>query len=145
MTAGTQDYRLEISEHLFHLATESLRLRSNETRCFETLARLVDHLAATAKIETHDTDTLRDHLVTIPTKGDIRIHLTIAQSNVDTFAEAQRKLGVQIGSELTVGDALSLLLFDYVVERKTARILDKLDLKDGPTISEQIPANDSQA
>ena len=42
MAGDTRSYALDVSELLFRLASESLRLRSNETLRFETVASLVN-------------------------------------------------------------------------------------------------------
>ncbi|WP_337847837.1 hypothetical protein [Sphingomonas sp.] len=129
MSADSREFTLDVSEHFFHLTTESIRLRSNETQCYQTLANLIDSRAGEARaIDEHDAAILRDHLDVIPTNGAIRINLTISQTSADTLSEARSRLASQLGSDLTFGDALSILLFDYVVERKTARVLDVLDL-----------------
>ncbi len=145
MSGDSRGYALDISEHLFHLTTESLRLRSNETRRYQTLASLVNARAAySSKMKEHDPETIRDHLVTIPTKGDIRIYLSISRSSADSLVEAKKRLGDQIGSNLTVGDALSILLFDYVVEQKATRILERLGLDEQKGKCVESNANESQ-
>lgn len=73
--------------------------------------------------------TLKDHLVAIPTQGDIRIELNISQVSADCLDEVKDLLSKELETNLTVGDALSVLLFDYVVEQKAARVLEKLDLE----------------
>lgn len=129
MKGESRGYALSISEHLFRLTTESLRLRSNETGRFQTLAKLVNARADnTSKMEEHDPETIRDHLVTIPTKGNIRIYLSITRSSADSLSEATRRISRELGSNLTFGDTLSILLFDYVVEQKTSMVLQKLSL-----------------
>lgn len=131
MTGDMCDYALDISEHLFHLTTESLRLRSNETRKYQTLTSLLDQrIFASSTLDEHAPDTIRQHLSTVPTKGDIRIHLRIARSSADNLAEAKRRLGVFLGSAVTVGDTLSIMLFHYVVEQKAARVLQRIGLDD---------------
>lgn len=145
MSGDSRGYALNISEHLFHLTTESLRLHSNETKRYQTLASLVNARAAhSCKMEEHDPETIRDHLVTIPTKGDIRIYLSISRSSADSLVEAKKRLGDQLGSNLTVGDALSILLFDYVVERKATRVLERLGLDEPKGKCGEPNANESQ-
>lgn len=145
MSGDSRGYALDISEHLFHLTTESLRLRSNETKRYQTLASLVNsRVAFSCKMEEHDPEIIRDHLVTIPTKGDIRIYLSISRSSADSLVEAKKRLGSQIGSNLTVGDALSILLFDYVVEQKATRVLERLGLDEPKGKCAEANANESQ-
>lgn len=140
MSADSQGYTLDISEHLFRLTTESLRLRSNETKSYQTLESLVDARAAdVSRIGDRDMTTLKEHLVSIPTKGDIRIELSISQTSAESLDQVTEMLSKQLDAKLTVGDALSVLLFDYVVEQKAARILEKLDLdKLTPSVTDAL-------
>ena len=129
MGQDSRGYALSISEHLFRLTTESVRLHSNETRRFQTLAKLVNARANNrSKMDAHDPATMRDHLVTIPTKGNIRINLSLTRSSADSLREAKQRLSKELGSNLTFGDTLSILLFDYVVEQKATNVLQKLRL-----------------
>lgn len=130
MSADSRGYTLDISEHLFRLTTESLRLRSNETKSYQTLESLL-HARTTsiARIQGRDMSTLKEHLVAIPTEGDIRIELQISETSADCLDQVKELLSKEFEASLTVGDALSVLLFDYVVEQKAARVLEKLDLE----------------
>jgi hypothetical protein len=131
MSGDTRSYALNISEHLFRLTTESLRLHSNETGRYQTLASLVNaRAAACLSPDDHNPETIRKHFGAIPTKGDIKIYLSISMTSAKHLSEAKRRLGQHIGSSMTVGDALSLLLFDYVVEQKATRVLQRLGLDD---------------
>lgn len=132
MSAEPEGYTLDISEHLFRLTTESLRLRSNQTLRYQTLASLVNERAAEALgIEGHDCATLRDHLVTIPTQGNIRIDLSISRTSARSLEEVKSRLEKYLCANLTLGDALSILLFDYIVEQKAGRLIEKLGFDDG--------------
>ncbi len=73
--------------------------------------------------------TLKEHLVAIPTQGEIRIELQISQTSADCLDDVKDLLSRELDADLTVGDALSVLLFDYVVEQKAARVLAKMDLE----------------
>ncbi len=129
MDADSRGYTLDISEHLFRLTTESLRIHSNETKAYQTLENLVDaRTGDLSRINDHDTSTLKEHLVTIPTQGNIRIELSISRTSADNLDQVKDLLSKQLNTNLSVGDALSVLLFDYIVEQKTARVLEKLDL-----------------
>lgn len=129
MDADSRGYILDISEHLFRLTTESLRIHSNETKAYQTLENLVDaRTGDLSRINDHDTSTLKEHLVTIPTQGNIRIELSISRTSADNLDQVKDLLSKQLNTNLSVGDALSVLLFDYIVEQKTARVLEKLDL-----------------
>lgn len=133
MSGDTRGYSLDVSEYLFRLTTESLRLLSNETKRYHSLTSLVNQLAgpgAADAIAQHDVETLRQHLSKIPTKGPIRIHLHITKTSADNLIEAKKRLAKELGSSLTVGDAISMLLFDFVVERSAAKLLSKLGVDD---------------
>lgn len=133
MSGDTRGYSLDVSEYLFRLTTESLRLLSNETKRYHSLTSLVNQLAgpgAADAIAQHDVETLRQHLSKIPTKGPIRIHLHITKTSADNLIEAKKRLAKELGSSLTVGDAISMLLFDFVVEQSAAKLLSKLGVDD---------------
>ena len=124
-------YTLDVSEYLFRLTTESLRIHSNQTRRYQSLGNLVNARAtagAAGAIEQHDVETLRKHLEKGPTKGPIRIYLSITKTSAESLTEAKRRLEKHLGSALTVGDAISMLLFDYVVEQGTAKLLSKIGI-----------------
>lgn len=92
-SADSPDCTLDISEHLFRLTTESLRLRSNETRSYQTLECLLEaRNGSLARIRDRDMATLKEHLVAIPTQGDIRIELHISQTSADCLDEVKDHL-----------------------------------------------------
>jgi hypothetical protein len=129
MSADNRNYVLDISIDLFRLTTESLRLHSNETRQYQTLANLVNCRAETKNCgEEHRPDTLRKHFHAIPTDGDIHISLDILKTSAESLDQTREHLCRKLGSDMTVGDALSVLLFDYVAERKAAEVLDRMGL-----------------
>jgi len=127
MTEDTRAYTFEVSETLFRLATESVHLRSNETKRFQTLGGLVNARVADGISALGDSDatTLKTHLSRIPTKGPIKISLTISKTSAKSLSEAKERLGKIIGEHLTLGDALSLLLFDYIAQAKADRLIAK--------------------
>ena len=137
MIADAQDYVLEISAALFRLTTEGIRLRSNETRFHESLSSLTIHLAGGDRdMAAHDTDVLRQHLKLIPVVGNIIVRLALPPSSVDRLGAIGTSLETRVGRRLTFGDTISLLLFDYVVEQKAARVLDTIGLgrRDSPEL-----------
>lgn len=132
MSGDSRDYSLDVSEYLFRLTTESLRLLSNETKSYQSLTSLVEKLAgptAADALAQHDVETLRQHLSKIPTGGPIRIQLQIAKTSADNLAEANRRLAEDLGSSLTVADAISMLLFDYVVEKNATKLLSQMGIE----------------
>jgi len=131
MVGDNGDYSLDVSEYLFRLTTESLRLLSNETQCYENLTSLVERLAGPGAAEAlgqHDIETLRQHLSKIPTEGPIRIHFEIAKASSDNLNEAKQRLAEKLGADLTVADAISMLLFNYVVEKSASKLLAQLGI-----------------
>jgi hypothetical protein len=131
MSADTRSYALDISTVLFQLSTESLRLHSNETQRYETLESLIDsRLTSSSYKDEHKAATLRKHLGAVPTAGHVRIHLNILTTSATSLDEACACLALRLGSEVTVGDALSVLLFDYVAEKKAAEVLNRIGLNE---------------
>src|SRR3546814_5387370 len=55
----------------------------------------------------------------------------MSRTSATSRDEVKDLLSRQLDSKLTVADALSFLLFDYVVEQKAAQVMGKLDLS-GP-------------
>jgi hypothetical protein len=130
MAAEHEGFVLDVSGYLFRLTTECLRLFSNETNEHQTLASLVAaRLADPGAVGRHDVRTMREHFAAIPTHGDVRIRLAISDANARTLEEVRQALGRRLDTILAIGDALSALLFDYVVELKTSHILDRLSLE----------------
>lgn len=129
MTGDSFRYELDISEHLFLLTTESLRLRSNEVKRYQTLADLIDDtVSIDTRFDDQSAETILEHLAAIPTNGNIRIDLRITKTSADSFGEVKQRLSEKLGSNISVGDALSVLLFHYVVSQKATRILTRLGL-----------------
>ncbi|MBJ7499639.1 MAG: hypothetical protein JHC57_07800 [Sphingopyxis sp.] len=129
MTGPSRGYALMISAPLFQLATEALRVHSNATGRFQSLAQLVIERAGSAPIlEDHDPAILLDHLRLIPTKGDRRIYLSIPRAAADQLIDIKKQLSRKTGRTLTVGDALSLLLFDTLAEDRASEILKKITI-----------------
>lgn len=131
MTGDSSSLALDISEHLFRLTTECLRLHSNETRCYQTLASLVDErISSACPLEDHPPETIRHHLSAIPTEGAIRITFNITKSSADTLAGVRERFARSLGSNITIGDTVSILLFHYVVGQKAAETLQRLGFDD---------------
>lgn len=145
MSGDQRRYALDISENFFRLTTESLRLHSNETRRYQTLASLINARATAApKLEEHNPETIRSHLDTIPTKGEIRIYLNISKTSATNLGDAKKHLASVLGSSMTLGDALSILLFDYIVEQKASRVLQRLGFDELSENCDKPNENDSQ-
>jgi len=145
MSADSQSYALNISEHLFALTTESLRLWSNETRRHQTLSRLVDDRISTSRFENFcNPEITRRHLDAVATSGNIRINLTVSKTSAANLAEFRKWLEQQLGSETSWGDAVSVLLFDYVAEQKALRVLRRIgmDERNDPSSGTECQSSD---
>ncbi|AMK20549.1 MULTISPECIES: hypothetical protein [Sphingomonadales] len=128
--AEHEGFVLDVSGYLFRLTTECLRLFSNETNEHQTLVSLVAaRLAEPGAAGRHEVRTMREHFAAIPTHGDVKIRLPLSDANAQALEEMRQALGRRLDTTLTIGDALSALLFDYVVELKTSQILDRLSLE----------------
>ena len=130
MDAANSAYVFNVSEYLFRLMTEAVRLSSNEAGRFTSLACVIGGHASAVRdgFQHHDVDTLRGHFATIPTSGDIRVDVPLAACEMDDLCQARLHLTARLGGSWSDADAVSALLFDYVVERKTRELLDKLGI-----------------
>lgn len=121
---------LRISEDLFRLTTESLRLHSNMALVHKTLADLVDHrVLGGDTLSAHDPATLGEHLDVVPGRGDIDCVLPVSAQSLDYLERLQATFSQVIGRGLSLEDALSLLLFDYVVDQKAVKVLQILKVE----------------
>lgn len=142
MTGEPCSLELDVSEHLFKLTTESVRLRSNQTKSHGTLADLVtDRVDSPKKLDDQSPETIREHLSAIPTNGDIRINLLITKSSADGLAELKRRMAEKLGSSLSLGDAISIILFNYIAEQKAADIMQRLGLDEMEQSQAEAPAD----
>lgn len=88
MPGRSRSYALDISAELFKLTTESIRLHSNETLRYQTLAQLLTHRINNPTVaESLDPADLREYLDALPTRGDIRIHLNISRTSAQSLVE----------------------------------------------------------
>lgn len=129
MPGGSRSYALDISVELFKLTTESVRIHSNETLRYQTLAQLVTNcINQPTTTDGHDPADLRGYLGKLPTRGDVRIHLNFSRANADLLVEIKKRFSQEIGGALTIADAVSILLYDYLVDRSATRVLSRLSL-----------------
>lgn len=125
--------RLRISADLFRLTTESLRIHSNATFAHQTLARLIEFRAfEESHLLDHEVTTLGEHLGIVPGPGEINLDLDLAAQSLDYLEALQAAFSQKLCIALALEDALSLLLFDYVVEQKASKILQVLDIETEP-------------
>ena len=131
MPGRSRSYALNISAELFKLTTESIRLHSNETLRYQTLAQLLTkRINNPAITDSLDPEQLRQYLDDLPTRGNVRIHLNISRTSADSLVEIKKRLSREIGGNLTISDAIALLICDYLVKQSATRVLPKIGLGD---------------
>ena len=130
---------LSVSTYLFRLMTEAVRLRSNELGRFATLSSLISERAASMRgdFRHHEAQILRGHFSTVPTKGPIEVELHLSEPLARHLDSAAEQLGARVDIPATAGDAISALLFDYVVDRKARELLGGLGFDMGVAHSEE--------
>lgn len=123
-------YQISVSNHYFRLTTESIRLFSNKTQTYCTLGTVFDQRAGRAAelVDSYDAEDMRNHLRIIPAKGDVEITFTILETNAESIEVATAALAEALGQAVLLPDALSLLMFDLVVERNATEVLTKLGM-----------------
>jgi len=125
--AETEGCVLHVSEFLFRLTTECIRLYSNETHVYQSLGALVStRLAIPGRVDKVHTDDMQAHFATLPTHGNLRIDLGIPDADIQALTEIRHDLDRRLSASLTMADALSALLFGYILDAKAAKILDRL-------------------
>lgn len=133
MTGDPCNLALDISEHLFKLTTESVRLHSNATRCYQTLEALLgERLSIPCPLVDFAAETIQEHLTVVPTYGSIHVDLTISKSTADNLDGVKAILSKGLGTEISVGDTLSIMLFHYVVGQKTNQVLERIGFDASP-------------
>ncbi len=121
---------LKVSDYYFRLITEGIRLFSNRESRYVTLAEIVDKRAPFAQTiaKLYESNDLKRHLELIPADGNVPIQLTISEMSASTIEEAIPTLEHAIGSSVNFSEAVSFLLFDWIVERQSTEIVMKLGL-----------------
>lgn len=130
MPAAERAYRFEVSEYFFRLTTESVRLFSNAVLKHSTLNEVVQDRSERARGLPADYKALDmlEHLRIIPTSGDIELEISVLETSARAIDDAIPALAHALGTSVQFADALSLLLFDFVVERNKTEVLTKLGL-----------------
>lgn len=126
--------KIAVSEALFRLMTEGVRLHSNEIMALSSLAELVEARRRTFLLSLcrHELATLREHFAAVPSQGKIAVESRVSGAGADCLAKAATWLTVELGFEASVADAVSALLLDYAVERAAARMLESLGVGANP-------------
>ncbi|MBI0477115.1 hypothetical protein D9601_17340 [Sphingomonas sp. MA1305] len=138
---------IEVSEPLFRLVTEGVRLHSNEVVALSSLAMLVEARRRTflLSLRRHERATLQAHFAAVPSAGVIRIDLDLSPAAADCLAKARAWLAAELAMEASAADALSALLFDYAVERAAARMLERLEADSSSAQGGAVPGGDDSA
>ena len=130
MVARKKECEFEVSEFYLRLATESVRLFSNKSRDMCVLGQLVDDRASAGSTlpEYYSVENMKQHLEVIPTEGDIRLRFTILETSASSIEDAATILEDAMGTSVAFADALSLILYDFIVEENKTDVLTKLGL-----------------
>lgn len=76
----------------------------------------------------YDAEDMRNHLRIISSEGKVEIEFTILETSASTIEVAAVALGKALGQTVLLPDAVSLMLFDLIVERNATEVLTKLGL-----------------
>lgn len=130
MSAEERECRFKVSDYYFRLTTESVRLCSNKKCVHQTFKQVVDGRAECAKSlpDYYTADDMREHLSIIPSQGNIELEFTILETSAASIDEATEILKEALGTSVGFSDAVSLLLYDLVVEENKTEVLTKLGL-----------------
>ncbi|MDJ0277626.1 hypothetical protein QLH51_12550 [Sphingomonas sp. 2R-10] len=123
-------YNISVSHHYFRLTTESIRLTSNKHCSYYSLSDVINERADRANdlIDSYDSEDMRQHLRIIPSDGEVGIEFTILTTNAASIETAALALGEALGQTILFKDAISLMMFDLIVERNATEVLTKLGL-----------------
>lgn len=130
MNTEMREYRLEVSEYFFKLSAMCQRIYGERTRREPSLSNVIHYRIRSAhRVLDSNASTLLQHLEAIPTMGDVAIDFAIPPATDDLLEKARLRYSAVLESDLTVGDAVSLLLFDYVVEDKADAVIAMLGIE----------------
>ena len=119
-----------VSDELFRLAAEAIKLRSIELGRFVTISETVATLlTARSPGADLDRDSSRDHLSAMPSAGQIVIELELSAAACRLLGALVADLSAQLTIDVSRTDAISALLFDYLVERKVTAALRHLPVE----------------
>ena len=135
MTAERRVLTFEVSTYFFRLATEAVRLHSNEIGRFTTLADLLEFRAPLGceGLDRHAVETLEGHLSTIPSAGPLELDIDLTSASEAALLRARGALSERLGRAASLTEVLSVTLFDYVVERRAAEVLERAGIGDDPS------------
>lgn len=130
MPAAEKSYHLDVSAYYFRLTSESIRLYSNLDYKHVTFSDVVNLRSETVDqiAIRYTSDDMKEHLRIIPTDGDKVLEFTILKTSADNIDDAVIMLEEALGSSVKFADALSLMLYDFVVEANSTEVLTKLGI-----------------
>ncbi len=121
---------IDVSEFYFRLTTESIRLFSNKNKVLSGFQKLIDDRAGIAKelLRYYTASDLREHLAVIPTDGEIPLKFSILETSAASIDDAAVMLQQMLDRSIDFADALSLMMYDLVVDEAKTEVLTKLGL-----------------
>lgn len=131
MSDSVEKIDMSVSDSLFRLTTESIRVLSNERHEYVAIGDVVNAHAARMRqtSPTHTPKTAGAHLAIIKTDGDIPIHIEIRRSSYEDVLASAEILSHVLATSVRFADAISVLLFDFIAERETMRLAARLGLR----------------
>lgn len=128
--ASERALHLNISESLFRLVTESIRLFSNKHLKCSNIGDVVNERAPAACSigNNYRPTSLQEHLRIIPTDGEVELELTILETSATAIDGSIPDLEKLVGSSVSFTTAVSLVLFDFIVEENRTEVITKLGL-----------------
>lgn len=130
MQAAERGFQFDVSEYYFRLTTESIRLHSNRRLEHSTFKAVIDDRAtrATDLCERYDADDMSEHLRIIPGDGSVGLSFFMLETSASCIEDAIPELEKALGKSVAFQDALSLILYDLVVEANATEVLTKLGM-----------------
>lgn len=129
-STAQRNFNFKVSETMFRLVTESIRLFSNKHLRFASINDVMNDRApeAATLYSNYRPNSLTEHLRIIPTDGDIGLDLTILEASASAIDGSVPALEELIGSSVSFASAVSLVLFDFIVEEARTEVMTKLGL-----------------
>lgn len=130
MSNSSNELQIYVSEYYFRLTSECIRLHSNQKLRHTTLSEVVNERACEGSEirKRYSAAELREHLSIIPTNGNISITIEITESSESNIDDTAITISEMMGFSMQFEDALSVILFDFVVEANSTEVLTKLGL-----------------
>ena len=121
-------FRIDVSEYYFRMTTECIRLHSNMRHRHTALNDFVDDRVkvADSACRNHPPSTLKEHLKLIPAKGNIPLEIEILETNAGKINDVAIDLSSIIGTSVGFSEALSVIMFDFMVEANRTEVLTKI-------------------